>query len=265
MLTFAAAFNGALLAVLPRRDRARISVRTTLWTIVAFGVFTIGGNFGVAGALGRLGPGLTGTILQVQIFLVAIGARLFLAERITRGFLLGAALAVGGFVVLARPGSGGAPIDPVGIGFALLGATSFAAILIWTRSVIHRIDPVTVNVARLAVAAGVLACLPGQYGAALVLDGWTWLMIACAAALGPVVSRLCLMFAARHLSASRTKLITLVSPVLAFLLEWAVLERAPSWHEVAGGGLILLGVLVPSLLALRADRARGEAQSGGSG
>lgn len=256
MLGCAALFNGGLAAALPRGARSHVSRKTTVVTILVFAVLTIGGNFGVAGALPRLGPGLTGTILQVQIFLVAIGGRLFLGEGITRWFLLGAAMAFAGFVVLGLHGAGDAHVDPVGVAFALLGALSFAGILLWTRGAIRRIEPVFVNVARLVLAVVVLAFLPGQVDGLLALSAPVWLMIVLAAALGPFASRLCLMFAARHLSASRTKLITLVSPVLAFALEWVVLGEPPSAREVGGGALILAGVLVPTVARAREEVLR---------
>ena len=251
MLACATLFNGGLVLVLPRGDRSHVSRRGTWITVLVFALLTIGGNVGVAGALPRLGPGITGTILQVQIFLVAIGGRLFLGETLTRGFLLGAGVAFGGFVVLALPGSADTRVDLAGLAFALLAAFCFAGILVWTRGAIERIEPVFVNVARLVVAVAILALLPGQVDGVLALDGSVWLMIALAAALGPFASRLCLMFAAKHLSAWRTKLITLVSPVLAFALEWLVLGDAPSRWEIGGGALILLGVLIPTMARAR--------------
>ena len=44
---------------------------------------------------------------------------------------------------------------------------------------------------------------------------------------------------------SRLKLITLVSPVIAFGLEWAVLGSPPAMHELLAGALILAGVVLP--------------------
>jgi len=255
MLGSAALFNGGLALSMPRAKN-ETSRRTTWITVGAFTVLTIGGNIGVAGALSHLGPGLTGTILQTQIFLVALGGWLFLKEKISLWFLLGAGLAFGGFVVLGLRGWGEEPIDATGVAFAMLASTSFGAMLLVTRSVITRIEPVSVNVARLSASALVLALLPGHFGAVLELPGEVWLMVVLAAACGPFASRLCLMFASKHIGASRLKMITLVSPVMAFGLEWLVLGSAPSGRELVGGGLILCGVVLPVLSSVRSRRAR---------
>lgn len=256
MLACATVFNGGFALTRWRVDRSHVSRKVTAITILAFAAFTIGGNVGVAGALQHLGPGITGTILQVQIFMVAIGERVFLGERIRGSFVVGALLAFGGFVVLGLPSAGEASIDGVGVGFAMLGAASFAGMLVWTRGAIRRIEPVTVNVARLALAVVVLGAFPGQLTGVLALPANVWLFVLAAAALGPFTSRLCLMFAAKHLSASRTKLITLVSPVMAFGLQWLVLGEPPSLRELGGGALILCGVLVPTVLRAREEARR---------
>ncbi|MCA9610195.1 MAG: DMT family transporter [Myxococcales bacterium] len=254
MLACAMVLNGGLVLA-RRKPRAPASRRATWLTIAVFAATTIGGNIGVAGALERLGPGITGTILQTQVFLVAVGGRLFLGEKVGPSFLAGAGLAFAGFVVLGLADPGQGRVDPAGVGFALLASACFGGMLLWTRAVIAKIEPVTVNVVRLVFAVAVMVLLPGRLGAALSLPSHVWLAIAIAAACGPFLSRLALLFAAAHLSASRTKLITLISPVLAFGLEWAVLGTPPAAHELAAGALILGGVLLPVALEARARRA----------
>lgn len=246
MLASSAMFNFGF-ALTRRRAAAErhVSRKVTALTIAVFVLTTIGGNIGVAGALERLGPGITGTILQTQVFLVALGGRLFLGEKLSVAFVFGIALAFGGFVVLGVADPGDGRIDPWGVGFAMLASTAFGGMLLWTRAVIHRIEPVTVNVARLSLAVVVMVLLPGRFAGVLELPGAVWLAAIGAAACGPFISRLMLMFATEHIGASRLKLITLVSPVIAFGLEWAVLGSPPALHELFAGALILAGVLLP--------------------
>ena len=244
MLACSTLFNGGF-ALSRVRGRPRRPSRVTVVSIAVLGVLTILGNVGVAGALGRLDPGLTSTILQTQVFVVGFGGWLFLGERITGRFLIGACFAVGGFAVLAIDDPGAADVDPVGVAFAVLGAVGFGAMLVYTRKVIARIDPVGVNVARLFLAVCVMGAYLVPTGAMAELSARAWLMTAIAAACGPFISRLCLMYAVRHISASRSKLLTLLTPLFAFGLEVVVFGTVPLVRELVGAGLILAGVVLP--------------------
>ncbi|HJL16424.1 MAG TPA: DMT family transporter [Sandaracinaceae bacterium LLY-WYZ-13_1] len=253
MLAFSAGFNGAV-AGARVRSGPRWPSRVTVLTVLVLAGLTVAGNVGVSGALARLDPGLTSTILQTQVFVVGILARLFLGEPLTGRFALGALFAVVGFGVLAIDDPAAATVDPVGVLFALLGSAGFGAMLVWTRGVIERIDPVAVNVARLALAVGILAPFAWAHGGLTALPPPVWGFAALAAACGPFASRLCLMFAVKHLTASRTKLLTLTTPVFAFGFELALLAEVPRPREIAGAALILLGVVLP---VLSAERGRG--------
>lgn len=246
MLACATVFNGGY-ALARARRRPRRPSRVTVVSIVVFAVLTILGNVGVAGALGHLDPGLTSTLLQTQVFVVGLGGWLFLRERITGHFVVGACFAVGGFAVLGIHDPAAAAVDPAGVAFALLSSVSFGAMLLYTRKVIDRIDPVGVNVARLALAVAIMAAYLVPRGEMTRLSGWAWLMTALAAACGPFISRLFVMYAVRHINASRTKLLTLLTPVIAFGLDLLVRGTKPLPRELLGAGLILGGVLLPIL------------------
>jgi len=237
---FNAGFGATRLRGMPRRP-PRVAVIATL---VLAGL-TIVGNVGVAGALGHLDPGLTSTILQTQVFVVGVGGWLFLREAITPAFWVGAVFAVAGFAVIAIDDPSEAKIELLGVLFALLGALGFGAMLVYTRKVIAEIDPVGVNVARLALAVLVMGLYLGPTGGLAAIPAEAWAMTALAAACGPFISRLCLMFAVRHISASRAKLLTLSTPLFAFALEVAFLGEIPSLRELGGAALILAGVVVP--------------------
>ncbi len=246
MLACATLFNGGY-ALARARRRPRLPSRITMVSIAIFAVLTILGNVGVAGALGHLDPGLTSTLLQTQVFVVGLGGWLLLGERITARFMVGACFALGGFAVLGIHDPTAAAVDPTGVAFALLGSLSFGAMLLYTRKVIAHIDPVGVNVARLALAVAIMAAYLGPTGALARVPEQAWLMTALAAACGPFISRLFVMYAVRHINASRTKLLTLLTPVVAFALDTVVLGTALVPRELAGAGLILGGVLLPVL------------------
>ena len=255
MLAWSTGFNGALALGRPSQTPRRPPSHT-LRVALVLSVLTVTGNVGVAGALETLDPGLTSTVLQTQIFVVGLGGWVLLGERITGRFVVGGVFALAGFALLGGVSSASSGASLVGLAFALLASISFGGMLLYTRKVITRIDPITVNVVRLALATAAVAAWLAARNELGHLGARVWLATALAAACGPFASRLCLMFAVRHISAARTKLITLLSPVVAFALEVVWLGQLPSGAELAGAGLILAGVLLP-ILAARARRGTG--------
>jgi len=136
--------------------------------------------------------------------------------------------------------------------WALGGASSFGTMVIITRKVIDRIQPVTVNVMRLWLAVAFLAAVPGTAARALAAGHELWLMAAVAAFCGPFVSRLCIMYALRHVTAAYQVLISLSAPVFAFVLGYLFLGTVPTGPELVGGGIMLIGIAVPVVAGLRA-------------
>jgi len=252
LLGWSSIFNGAV-ALTQARGQIRRPKPATIRAALVLGVLTIIGNLGVAGALQHVDPGLTATVMQTQIFVVGIGGWLLLGERLTGRFFVGAAFALAGFALLGGLHSGVASVSAIGLAFAATASLSFGAMLLYTRKVIREIDPVRVNVLRLVLAVLVMSAWLVPQGVLAELTPAAWLTTAIAAFCGPFVARLCLMFATRHISAARVKLITLLSPVFAFALEIAWLGELPTGTEVAGAGLILAGVLLP-IAAARARR-----------
>jgi drug/metabolite transporter (DMT)-like permease len=225
------------------------SLGLALLVAAVIAVLTAGGNFGVAAALASgAAPGLVSVVQQTQVVFVAAASAVLLGERVTLRFGVGVAVALAGFVVMQLPGGDVADAAPAsGLLWALLSALCFGLMLVITRMVIHRIDPVLVNALRLWLAVALIIALPGRLAGALALDLATWGLAAAAAFSGPFLARLCLMFAVRHISAARVALIALATPVLAFLLGFAALGIAPTLRELIGGALILAGIALPLL------------------
>lgn len=263
MLAAAAALN--TLIILGGRLRApratpapRRSPRLTLLLSLTLAAFTALGNRASAEALVYIGPGLTSVVQQTQILFVAAVAALFLGERITARFALGALIALAGFAVMRLPGGmtghgAGAALAVTGMLWAVVSAVSFGSMHVITRKFIHRIDPVPVNALRLWFSAAMLACWPSSLSGLERLDARTWALAAAAALMGPFFGRISLMYAVRHISASQSTLLNLTSPVFAFGLGFLAFGTSPTALELAGGTLILAGTALP-VLALAGAR-----------
>jgi drug/metabolite transporter (DMT)-like permease len=274
MLASAALFNTAttLGSRIGRRSAAATAApsrRLAVMVAAGIAVLTAAGNFAVAQALAHSAPGLVSSVQQTQVIFVAAASAVLLGERITLRFGAGVLVALAGFAVMRLPilgepvAIGSAPETGGGAGlgvlWAVLSAFCFGLMHTITRKVIRRIDPVFVNALRLWLAVGLVVALPGRLGGVLALDLHTWALAAAAAFFGPFTSRLCLMYAVRHISASHSSLVTLATPVFAFTLGFAVLGIAPTARELLGGALILAGIALPLLERLAAAGAAAEA------
>lgn len=235
-----------------RRAGPGRSARLVALVSLVLAALTAVGNMASAEALARIDAGLTSVAQQTQVLFVAGAAALFLGERITVRFVVGAAIALAGFAVMRVPGGGAVHLG--GIAWAVLSALCFGSMQVITRQVIHRIDPVPVNAIRLWLSVAMLACLPGRLPALTTLDARDWALAAAAAFLGPFLGRISFMYAVRHIAASHSILLGLASPVFAFGLGYLAFGTVPGVFEVVGGTLILAGIVLPVLELVATER-----------
>jgi len=214
------------------------------------GLFSSLGNEAVARALAHIAPGITAVVLRTQVVFVALGGRLLLRETISTRFWIGTALALCGMVLLRW--SGEAPtVTLSGITWAVVGAASFGAMQVTVRRTIHRIDPMLVNSLRLWLAAALVAALPGRAAGLASADATLWGLTAAAALAGPVLSRLLLMAALRHIPVAMSSLALFSQPVFAYVLAAPLFGVLPGPLELAGCAVVLCGIALPMLEHLR--------------
>ena len=242
MLLAAALFNsGAALAT--QRPTLRWPNRISLVAATVLAAFTVVGNIAAAAALQVQEPAVTSVLLQTQVLITAALAWLLLREYISVRFLAGALITVFGFALMTRP-TANAHATTLGILWAVAAAGAFSGMQVFTRWVITRIRPVFINALRLWIAVAGLVAV-GGLDATLQLSHTQWFYAAAAAFFGPFLSRLCLMYTVKYITASRGTLVTMVSPIFALVLGLLTFGTLPTTVELIGGGLILAGVVVP--------------------
>lgn len=158
--------------------------------------------------------------------------------------MVGVALAVAGLVLL----TGGADTG-FGRGEALtLGcAVAFGAHLVFLGEVAPRHDPVRLTTVQLAIVGA--ACLvPAAAQGAIDADRSALAAAAFTGVFATAVAFLAMVWAQRIVSPSRAALILLLEPVFAALLS-ALIDEPLSASAVAGGGLILVAVLLAEVVA----------------
>jgi drug/metabolite transporter (DMT)-like permease len=257
LLLFAAIFNTVSSTVQARGLSWLRFDRLSTRLAAALASLTLIGNLCSAQAIARISPSLTSVFQQTQVLFVAFLGLIFLTERVSSRFWLGAAIAATGIGLMRAPvPSEELQVDPWGAAFAIASALAFAGMVVLTRKYVRRIEPMSVNALRLWMAAGLWLALERRapdWDRGLPFLGYC----ALCALTGPFLSRAALMYALKHLSANRVTLMSLTTPVMTLLPTYWVFGTVPSRQEWLGGLLILVGVAWPLLERSRASRLSG--------
>lgn len=193
---------------------------------------------------------------------VLIFSAVFLGEAVTSGKLLGIVLSVVGVALLVAGGGSGV----LGAGQSWLStgwkadALLFCAVLcgaaytVLARRLIR--DHAPLDVSLLQFSYGSLYFLPfclweqpAMNWAAV--DGHGLVALACLAFLSSFVAFFCYNFALSRIDAVRASVFVNMCPLVAAIGAWQMLGETMSSLQMAGGALILLSVVLPSLGDMR--------------
>lgn len=205
----------------------------------------------------HIGAARAGTLGTTSAFFSMTLGMIFLAERLTPGLAAGAALVIGGSVLMARSRSGGpgpqaAGSYPRGVALALLSALVFGASAVFARPAVN--DFASANLANLYANAFAVLCFAPfcwkRLGTARVtewpLRSWGYLVLAgSAASLGVTFMYLALARAPVVFVAP----IAQSRPFFLVLVSWLFLQAHESVNRrvafgaaaiVAGTGVLIL-------------------------
>lgn len=187
------------------------------------------------------------TLVQTQPLFVAIGAGLFLRERITRLTGVGIGIAVSGAAVMSLGGVTGTPESavnpPFGNGLALFGAVMAAGYVLAGRSLRQRITlfpyvSVVYGVCSIVLLAFVL--FQGVPLFSYPLHEW---VLFGAMAVGPgIFGHTVLNWSLEHIESSLVSVSLLGEPVGSTLLALVLLSEIPDATTLFGGGIVLGGI-----------------------
>jgi drug/metabolite transporter (DMT)-like permease len=188
------------------------------------------------------------TLVQTQTVFVAAGAALLLSERVTRRTVGGIGLALGGAVLLSADGLLGARTAPaplLGNALAVLGAVAAAAYVLSGRSIRQRVPVVPYVLVVYSVAA--VALLAVVLGSGHRLAGYPpheWLLF-LGMAVGPgVLGHTLINWALEYVESSVVSVSLVGEPVGSTILAALVFGEIPGALTVAGGGVVIAGIVV---------------------
>lgn len=186
-------------------------------------------------------------LVSTSPLFVGLASHLLLRERLSRGMIVALVTAIAGSVLVGLGDLGTGTHQLWGDVLALVGAIAAAGYFLIGRrlrvrlSLLAYVFPVYGTAALVLMAVMLVSGLPAipQHP-----QTWLWLLLM---ALGPqILGHSSLNWALRYLSATYVTIATLAEPIGSTLLAWWLLGEQPSLWAVAGGALILAGIVVAS-------------------
>jgi drug/metabolite transporter (DMT)-like permease len=177
--------------------------------------------------------------------LLAVVAPLVLPESRSRIALAALLPGGAGLVVIALGGGGGGGhVRPLAIAIGLLAALFYTVLVLLTKDLTMRLNPLTIACWDYAIAA--IALAPFLPTAARVLPHWgevPWIVI-----LGVVFTGITgygYVFMLHRVTAQAMGILSYIEPVSAAVLTWAILGQSFGWQVAVGGALVVLaGALI---------------------
>lgn len=208
-----------------------------LLTSVAYQALFIGG-------IARTSAGHTGFIVASGPLWTALAGRLMGVERLSARAWGGLALAFVGTVLVVAVGRGG--------GATLVGnLLVLGAMLAWAVGTVHsRATLERFPAGRLAFLTSLVA-LPGHWLIAAphlgeatraALDAPLWAAVLYSGGLSTGLAYILWNASVKSLGPARTSAFTNLVPLVALGVAWAWLGERPTWDQIAGGALILIGL-----------------------
>jgi drug/metabolite transporter (DMT)-like permease len=242
-----------------RPSSLRISARE-LGFLAAFGVAGLACvHFLYFTAITHLDIGIALVIQYIAPVLVALWVRFFVHEPVRRRLWVALALALTGLSLVVELWSGGGALDAVGVATSLGAACAYALyILMAERSVQRGRDVYSLLAWGFVFAAlfwalaqpwwsfpaGIFADDAALLGRLADLSAPVWLLLAYIVLFGTIVPFTLMITALRYIPATRATVVAMAEPVLAGLIAYAWLEEELGPLQIAGGVLVLAGIVL---------------------
>lgn len=207
----------------------------------AAGYATMSGLYFVG--LDYMTAGLVGIVLYTYPVVVTAMAAVALDEPVTPRRVVAVGLAVGGVGLIAGADPAGA--DPRGVAAVLVAAVVYAAYITVGRAALSSVEPRVLTAHVLPAAAGSFLVVGSATGRLSVPTApASWAVLVAIALLATAVPILAFFAGLSRVGAGRASVVSTVEPVVTVALGAALLDEPVTLTTLAGGALVLGGVLV---------------------
>jgi len=184
-------------------------------------------------------------LANVAPLFVALIGWAALGERFSRGFIASMAVAFAGVIVLMGGDLELGPAYLAGDGLGLVTAMFLSAYLLVVKRLRARLSTATIMAYSGAVTALLLLVVTLLSGESLVPPDWHgWAVLVGLALLSQAGGQGSIAYALAHLPAAFSSLVMLVEPAAAALFAWILLAEPMGALQIAGGGVILAGIVL---------------------
>jgi drug/metabolite transporter (DMT)-like permease len=176
--------------------------------------------------------------------IVALGAWLYLRERITARFLVGLVLAMGGAALLVNGSIALGSRYVFGDALGLITACFFGGYVVAVARLRDRYAASTIMFYSSAVTCVLLLAVTLAWGESLWPESFHgWITLLALAWISQAMGQGLIAYALGHLPASFSALVILIEPVTAAILGWVWLGEALGPLQALGGAIVLAGIL----------------------
>ncbi len=191
-------------------------------------------------------PTTSALILATTPILTSVLAAIFLKERLTIRMLMGSVLAfIGIYFVVAKGNVSSMHIDK-GLLWIVLTMITFAIMIIMTRLLSHRIDPLTItlysNVVGLVVSIPFAFLLDTPLQISSKMSDWAFLIGTAVVVHG--IATLIWNNNIRYVDASKASILSNLEPFVAMIMGLILLYKPITGAEILGSLFIVGGVLL---------------------
>lgn len=199
-------------------------------------------------AIDAVGAGLATVLGNLQVLIVGFAAWALLSERPHRTLFWAIPIVLGGVVLISGVVGEGAYGDDPGLGVLLGLGTSvaYAAFILTLRQGSSDLTRIAGPLFHATLASVVFSAIYGlltdgvEWGIEWPSHGWLILLALTAQVMGWLL----ISSSLPRLPAAVTSVVLLLQPVGAMILAAAIVDERPSVAQLAGAGLILVGVVV---------------------
>ncbi len=193
-------------------------------------------------------PAVTSFIGNLFPVILTLMGIVFLHERFTWMESFGAVMAlVGAFIISYQGGTTLASLFIPGTGVVLINAFFAATASIVVKMNVKTMSPELLNTNR-AVSLLIFSLLMFFiYGQSLLIPISALTNIAIGATLGPFVAVLFIYYSFRHIEVSKSSIVQSLKGIFVLLGSYLYFHTLPLVHQLIGGGITVLGVMIISL------------------
>ncbi len=192
-------------------------------------------------ALERMDASLVSLLLYTYPALVFGGALLLGRERMRRSTMGALVLCSGGTALVLLGGSSGS-LEAVGVALGLGAAAAYSAYILITDGIVGRIDAFLLG-ALVSTGAAVTFLATGAASGSLQLTSAGWIWIVAIALVSTVLPISTFVLGLERVGAATAAIVSTVEPVVTVALAVALYGDALGALQLAGGALVLAGVI----------------------